>query len=267
MIEYYRLEDGLNICHRLHHKWRAAGSGYQYWLIKRNIIPRDIELLDMGCGSGKLIYKLLSCGFTYKKISLLDISERLIAEARQTLKGYDSIFYYCDDCEHLTFSEYSYDCVLMLFLIYHLNNPTDMIRRAFKWLKQGGMLVFSVIPKKARPEIAAYEDIAIKEAGICYKDIEIINSSEDYLDKFSAKGMKVEDILEYRERCWIYNPLEFKEFYTNSLNYFLFSRLHSKQLADRVAARICELVAKDIDEKRYFSFTFPVSTVVLRKDR
>ncbi|MFN3927101.1 MAG: magnesium protoporphyrin IX methyltransferase [Pseudanabaenaceae cyanobacterium] len=88
-----------------------------YWLKKLPDL-QELEICDVGCGVGSLSVPLAKLGA--KKVYASDISEKMIAEAKQRAGELENLCFSVNDLENLTGS---YDVLACLDVIIHY--PTD----------------------------------------------------------------------------------------------------------------------------------------------
>lgn len=108
-----------------------------------NRIPRINRLMEMGCGYGRLAPYY---AYRSKKVVLLDPSRRLLAIAKKKLKGIKTrkeIQFVPLKLENVArkFRNKSFDVVVMVRVLHHLENPERAIENAGKLLKTGGFLI------------------------------------------------------------------------------------------------------------------------------
>jgi 2-polyprenyl-3-methyl-5-hydroxy-6-metoxy-1,4-benzoquinol methylase len=80
----------------------------------------------------------------YERIVCVDGSRELIDRARQRLAGVDNVEYACSLIEDFDVDE-KFDVVLLSFILEHVINPVDVIRKAARSCKPGGCL-FIMVP-------------------------------------------------------------------------------------------------------------------------
>jgi tRNA (cmo5U34)-methyltransferase len=116
-----------------------------------------LSVLDLGCGDGRLS-RAIAERFPRNTYHLLDGSSAMLAKARETMKGFDSVFIE-DTFERLNDKEpedQCFDFVFSSMAIHHLGFPDKrrLYARIFRELKFGGLFLnYDVIlPASERTE-------------------------------------------------------------------------------------------------------------------
>lgn len=135
-----------------HSQWNEAWSRYRefnyvklagiYDHIRIDDLPRDANILDLGCGSGEFIKILKERGFT--SIDGWEIQSDLIAEA-----GSDCIRE--GNCLVIPETPPQYDAIVMLGVLHHLSSFDEVstaLKNVRRMLKPGGTF-FSVEPRNS----------------------------------------------------------------------------------------------------------------------
>lgn len=114
-------------------------------------IPSTASLLELGCGTGTLLEKILPrSGKTYG----VDYSEAMLETAKRTLgtrsSGVDLRLGYL---EHLPLGDDSVECAVAHMVLHHIADPKEVLRDASRVLKQGGTLKVVELTTHAREEM------------------------------------------------------------------------------------------------------------------
>ena len=111
-----------------------------------------LTILDIGCAAGLVSEDLAKWG-TDKKISVtgVDASEQLIAAAQHHAKEANvKVTYRHSDVDALVDSGETYDVVLALEIIEHVNDQAHFITQATKLLKKNGLMIISTLNRSPK---------------------------------------------------------------------------------------------------------------------
>lgn len=118
-------------------------QGAGEWSELQKILPDFCgkRVLDLGCGYG------WHCKYAaeHGAFSVLgtDISKKMLAKA-QAINSAPQINYQCIAMEDLSFPERTFDVILSSLAFHYIEDFESLVVNISKWLKQGGILVFSV---------------------------------------------------------------------------------------------------------------------------
>ena len=136
-------------------------KAFDFFLTKRlEMLRRHLgdysSLVDAGCGTGYYSRNLLKSG---QRGLGFDISEKMIAKAREkkeALRQELDLSYEIKDGENLDLTDNSFDRVISVGYLIHLEHPQIALNELYRVLKPGGILVglisnrWSPWPKKWR---------------------------------------------------------------------------------------------------------------------
>lgn len=108
-------------------------------LRKLSKLSKDKDILEIGCGNGhgtKLIQKY----FNPKKITAIDLDEKMIEKAKKGTKDI-SVTFQVADAAKLPFASSSFDAVFDFGIIHHIPNWKDCLKELGRVLKPGGQLI------------------------------------------------------------------------------------------------------------------------------
>lgn len=104
---------------------------------------RGINLLDVACGTGRLL-RAIRLAYPAMKLAGLDLSHAYLNEARRHMSGLRSVDFMAANAETIPLPNASQDIVTTVFLFHEL--PPEIRRRVAaemaRVLKPGGLLVF-----------------------------------------------------------------------------------------------------------------------------
>lgn len=107
---------------------------YHDWLFEQVLsrLPRDVMMLDNGCGVGLLFEKM-----THGRVVGLDLSEAMLKRAKQRAPWIVRA-----DCCHLPFLSEAFGAIVAKSLLHHLPEPRMALQEMHRVLKKGGEVVF-----------------------------------------------------------------------------------------------------------------------------
>jgi SAM-dependent methyltransferase len=113
-------------------------------LIDEFFPPAPATVLDLGCGAGRTTIGLAHRGF---RITGIDLSEALLARARQRHAHHGALAYQMMDATRLAFRDACFDAALFSYngidCIYPVAARLQCLAEVFRVLKPGGVFLFS----------------------------------------------------------------------------------------------------------------------------
>jgi len=99
---------------------------------------RNLKLLDVACGQGRLI---LYGPFPGLDFCGMDVSRSSLAEARE--RGYVQVVE-GNVAQRLPFPDATFDVIVCSHILEHLSKPQNLVAELFRMLRPGGLLVVGV---------------------------------------------------------------------------------------------------------------------------
>jgi ubiquinone/menaquinone biosynthesis C-methylase UbiE len=96
------------------------------------------ELIEFGCGTG-FYTKALAGNASH--VMATDLSDEMLAVARTQLKDLQNVTVEKADCEKTAFPDGKFGSAFMANLIHIVENPSAIVREAYRILKDGGLLL------------------------------------------------------------------------------------------------------------------------------
>jgi ubiquinone/menaquinone biosynthesis C-methylase UbiE len=118
------------------HRWRTVENSAAYLL--PHLAPGQ-DLLDVGCGPGTITVDLAG-RVTPGKVTGVDASTEVVAEAETRRAGADTVTFVTGDVYALAFDDASFDVVHAHQVLQHLTDPVAALREMRRVLRVGGVL-------------------------------------------------------------------------------------------------------------------------------
>jgi SAM-dependent methyltransferase len=117
------------------------------WLMDRIATPRNAEVLDIGCGPAWLWRAQGNRLTSGLRLTLVDASAGMIEEAKTNLADrrgqFGQLVFRTVDAVALPYDDESFDSVLLLHVLYHVDNRRKALEETFRVLRPGGSVFVS----------------------------------------------------------------------------------------------------------------------------
>lgn len=109
---------------------------------------QDISILDIGCAAGLVSEPLAQWG---ADVTGIDASEKLIEAAKLHAEQNNvSVTYRASDVDALVASKETFDVVMALEIIEHVDEQAHFVKQATKLLKKNGLMIFSTLNRSPK---------------------------------------------------------------------------------------------------------------------
>ncbi|HBB03170.1 MAG: methyltransferase type 11 [Candidatus Peregrinibacteria bacterium GW2011_GWF2_38_29] len=105
------------------------------------------NVLDAGCGSGRIIGKLKNLE---ANITAIDISEKMIEIVRKKNSGVEVVK---GDVRKMPFESGKFDIVIAPFVIVHMKKLDAFFEECYRVLKTGGTFIFTNVNQRKAPKL------------------------------------------------------------------------------------------------------------------
>jgi ubiquinone/menaquinone biosynthesis C-methylase UbiE len=139
-------------------------------------LPEPAKVLDLGCGTGRLLERLAT-KFPHLRGTGLDLSPKMLRMARLSNRHHPRLIYVEGKAEALPFGEGQFDAVFNTISFLHYLEPQQVLKEVARVLKPGGHFYLVDFTSKA-------EALPVSPLGIRFyspKQREILASSSGLL--------------------------------------------------------------------------------------
>lgn len=112
-----------------------ARKNYKYILNELNYLKEE-NILDIGCGTGELLYMINKKGLNLYGI---DLSDKMIEEAKMKLQNHANLT--IGDSENLPYKDNKFDIIICNDSFHHYPNPIKALKEMNRVLKNNGKLI------------------------------------------------------------------------------------------------------------------------------
>ncbi len=134
----YGTADKLNIRQSIHSRYSTNRQGFGNWIFSHYRIKDGMSVLELGCGGGNMWAGrgevIRRCG----RFVLSDISEGMLEQAKETLRGRTGIEYRVIDIQDIPFADREFDAVIANMMLYHVPDLQKGLREVKRVMKTDG---------------------------------------------------------------------------------------------------------------------------------
>lgn len=152
LIEQYKNANNIDVRISLHEKYSISSISWFEWLFNQYQFTPKMEVLEIGCGNGEL-WKKNKNKLNELHLTLTDISDGMLEDAKEQLKELDEITYVRCDAHQLPFEGESFDVVIANHVLFYLHDLNQALKEIKRVLKPRGTLYCSTYGKHHMQEI------------------------------------------------------------------------------------------------------------------
>ena len=134
----YSTPDKLNTRISIHKKYSVNKQGFGSWIFSNYRIEEDMKVLELGCGTGEMWMGQDALIGRCSKLVLTDLSEGMLAAAKENLKPYGGIEFRKVDIQDIPFADNEFDVVIANMMLYHVPDLERGLKEVARVLKSGG---------------------------------------------------------------------------------------------------------------------------------
>lgn len=211
-------QDASNIASRirLHKLYSTNKIGWFSWIFEQCPIQENMQILEIGCGDGTLWNENLDILPSNISITLSDLSEGMVRDARRNIGTNDARFSYSQfDCKEIPYEDATFDLVIANHVLFYCDNLKQVCAEVSRVLKPGGIFICSAYGAKHMKEISilvsSFDERITLSAEKLYDQFGIENGAYVLQPAFSSVAFraykdsllvtKAEDLIEYILSC------------------------------------------------------------------
>lgn len=189
---------------RLHSEYSVNKEGWFPWMLKQLPLKDTVRVLEIGCGNGALWKENLHVLPENIHITLTDISEGMLRDARESI-GKDTRFSYAKvDCHHIPYEDNTFDIVIANHVLFYFEDVDAVIEECKRVLSPKGTFSCSTYSSEHMKEITDlvqefHEDIVLSNE--CLYEVFGLENGKEILQRHfkEVKMRKYEDRIEVNE--------------------------------------------------------------------
>ena len=189
---------------RLHRDYSVNREGWFPWLYRESGIEDHMNILEIGCGNGALWTENMHCLPDHIHVTLSDISEGMLRDARKAIRSDSRFTFRCFDGQKIPFGNESFDIVFANHMLFYCNDISKVISECRRVLKKDGKLIASTYSSRHMKEITElvqeFDRDIVLSSDVLYERFGLDNGKEmlkQYFD--SVECVRYEDAIEISE--------------------------------------------------------------------
>ncbi|MDD3278287.1 MAG: methyltransferase domain-containing protein [Lachnospiraceae bacterium] len=138
----------------LHQLYSQNKKGWFPWIFEQCRIQPGMQILEIGCGNGSLWAENLDRLPRDIHITLSDISEGMLRDARRSIGGSDSRFSFAVfDCHRIPYEAEAFDLVIANHVLFYCEDIPQVCAQVRRILKPHGTFICSTYSKRHMQEV------------------------------------------------------------------------------------------------------------------
>ena len=138
---------------RLHRDYSVNKEGWFPWLFSNLHLKSGMKVLELGAGNGALWSQNINKVPAGVNIILSDISEGMLADAKNEIGDKPEFQYAVIDVQKIPFADNTFDLVIANHMLFYCDDISKALREIHRVLKPGASLVCSTYSKRHMQEI------------------------------------------------------------------------------------------------------------------
>ena len=152
LLEQYKNSTNINIRIKLHEKYSINPIHWFEWMFSQYHLDNGMKVLEIGCGNGEL-WQRNQKNIPNIQLTLTDISQGMLDDAKNRLKDIKDIDYQCFDCHQIPYDNQTFDIVIANHVLFYVQDIEQVLKEINRVLKNDGIFYCSTYGKKHMKEI------------------------------------------------------------------------------------------------------------------
>ena len=189
----------------LHKKYSTNKIGFSNWIYSNyNFVP-NINILELGCGTGEIWKKRINSLLPGIKLYLTDYSDGMVNSVMDSFSGYRNVFFKTVNIENIPYNDEKFNIVIANMMLYHVSNISKALSEVRRVLEDDGFFYCATYGENRIVDyVADLLEIKIEKGNKVFtlqNGIEILKpyfssvKRLDYVD--SLKITNIDDLLDY----------------------------------------------------------------------
>ena len=154
LLQQYMDSSNLDASIKLQDRFSSNKHGWYKWTFNNIKLDKKYKVLEIGCGNGVLWSKNIDLLDKDISITLTDVCEDMINNAKKNLSNYSDIFdFQIVDPYNIPFENESFDLVIANHILFYMKDVDKVLNEIKRVLKIGGYFYSSTIDSKNMKEL------------------------------------------------------------------------------------------------------------------
>lgn len=137
--QQYANASNLNVRISIHDRYSTNKIGFRNWIVSNYRIDKGMKVLELGCGTGTVWKDRETIINSCSKLVLSDLSEGMVAAAKENLSDYDNIEYRVLDIQKIPYENETFDVVIANMMLHHVPDINKGLAEVRRILKKNGV--------------------------------------------------------------------------------------------------------------------------------
>lgn len=190
MKNQYKNASNISARINLHSLYSQNKQGWFPWIYEQCHIRPNMKILEIGCGDGTLWTSNLSLLPKHVNITLSDLSEGMLRDARRAIGTEDMRFtFQAFDCKQISYESESFDLVIANHVLFYCEDITQVCQEVHRVLKPDGLFLCSTYGSNHMVEVSqlvqGFDDRIVLSADKLYERFGLENGMQTLAPYFS----------------------------------------------------------------------------------